>query len=149
MSDQSNQVVPREPGASSMSENTPVTYSRREVIVKRALFYGGVLLWVVILLIPLSVMLLAIRGEFRFDLPGDAPNREMRVWMVMEKDQRGIAYSRPFVVDRDTEEIAVQTNVRYMLWEGDSETVSYCQSYTREGAAASWAMAGSTEGACE
>jgi hypothetical protein len=150
MSDQPNQVTLHEPVASSAStEAVARTYTRRELAVKRGLFYGGVLLWVVILLIPLSVMLLAIRGEFRFNLPGDLPNREVRVWMIMEKDERGIVYSRPFVADRNTDAIVMQTNVRYMLWEGESEVVSYCQTYTRAGGAESWQMEESLEGSCE
>jgi hypothetical protein len=148
MSDQSNQVIPQEPGASSAGDTATRTYTRREIMVKRGLFYGGVLLWVVILLIPLSVMVLAIRGEFRFNLPGNAPNREMRVWMVMEKDERGIAYSRPFVASREDLSIDVQTDVRYLLWEGEGEAISYCQSYNRESEAAGWELAGSTEGVC-
>lgn len=148
MADQQNQVIPHEPGMAAGGETTPPTYTRREVALRRALFYGGVVLWVVILLVPLSVMVLAIVGEYRFNLPGNAPHREMRVWMVMEKDERGIAYSRPFVAAREAERIDVQTNVRYLLWEGDEETVSYCQTYTRQTSTEPWALAGSSEGAC-
>ena len=148
MPEQRNAVVAHPPGGNPGDDSVTQTYSRRELIMKRVLFYAGVLLWVVILMIPLSVMVLAMRGEFRFNLPGNAPNREMRIWMVMEKDNRGIAYSRPFVASRGDDVLAVQTDVRYLLWEGEGEAISYCQTYTREDANASWSMAESLEGAC-
>jgi hypothetical protein len=124
------------------------TYSRGEVRRKRILFWLGIAGWVVVLMIPFSLVMLAVMGEFSFPVLGNFPDNRARVWMVMERDERGVAYSVPSVAAREETSLAVQTNVRYLLWEGENEALQYCQTYTRESSADAWALAGSSEGAC-
>ncbi len=129
-------------------EEQPRLYTRREVRRRRVLFWLGIAAWVVVLLIPFFIVMLAVRGEFSVTLPGEAPDNQLRVWMVMEPRERGIAYSAPTVAAQDALELQVQTNVRYLLWEGENEALSYCTIYTRESADAEWQFAEGVEGVC-
>ncbi len=125
------------------------TYTLREVRVRRALFWGGIVLWVVILLIPFLFVVLALRGGVAFGLLGDFPENEFRIWMVMEPRERGIAYSSPTITAKDDTQLEVETRVNYLLWEGDNEALAYCYTYTRDDAESDWALAGVSEQACE
>ncbi len=140
----------------SLQERTPTTdskptktYTLREVRMRRALFWGGIVLWVVILMIPFLFVVLALRGEVSFGLAGDFPDNELRIWMVMEPRERGIGYSSPVVIAEDDTTLQVETRVRYLLWEGDNEALAYCYTYTRDSADDSWGLAGVTQVGCE
>lgn len=124
------------------------TYSRQEVRRKRILFWVGITVWVLLLMIPFSFVMLAFVGEFSFVVPGNFPDNRARVWMVMEKDERGVAYSVPSVAARQDTSLQVQTNVRYLLWEGENEALQYCQTYTRDDTSAAWVFESSNEGTC-
>ena len=126
------------------------TYTRREILIRRILFYGGIALWVLVLMIPFMLLMLSILREITIDLPGSYPESELRVWMVMERDARGIGYSIPQVQANDDDlSLTVQQNIRYLLWEGENERIAYCQTYERESTNALWASVSAVEGACE
>lgn len=143
----SNDVTEHEP--QSQDNELPsagVQYTQREIITKRIMFVLGIVVWVLILSIPLILVSLSIVGEFSFQLPGDYPDNRLRVWMVMEPRERGFAYSLPLVIEQSEDKLTVETNVRYMLWEGEGEHVIYCQRYNLVNEA--WSMSGQTEGEC-
>ncbi len=119
--------------------------------LKRLGMYAAVAGWVLVLMIPLFFVVLAIFGEFRFSKPGDVPDHHLRLWMVMEIDERGIGMSNTSVKDREDDALQVQTRVRYFLWEGEGadEGTTYCTDYIRESADAPWQTAGVVEGACD
>ncbi|MEL6272306.1 MAG: hypothetical protein AAFV33_25545 [Chloroflexota bacterium] len=138
---------PQLTGAVDMPEDVQPerVWTRREVMIRRFWFWVGIIAWIVTLLIPFFLVVLAMRGQVEVNLPGDVPEN-LRVWMVMEKDERGVAYSLPTVAERSDEELQVQTNVRYLLWEGENESLAYCSTYSRvEG---DWQLAGVSEVAC-
>jgi hypothetical protein len=123
------------------------TYTRSQIRNRRILFWLGIFVWVVILMIPLSVFMLSILGEASFSVPGNYPGNEVRIWMVMELDERGIAYSRPSIADRTDDSLSVQTTVRYMLWQGQGEHIQYCQVYERDDGDR-WTTSSNYEGPC-
>jgi len=128
--------------------DTPRIYTRREIFVRRVLFWLGILAFVAVASIPLLLVLLSMMGDFVFDVPGDFPNDEARVWMVMEPRERGVAYSVPGVVERTADTLRVETTVRYLLWEGTNEFIQYCQTYTRADENAAWAAAEMSTNPC-
>ncbi|MEM6285460.1 MAG: hypothetical protein AAF787_24935 [Chloroflexota bacterium] len=138
---------PQLTGAVDMPEDAQPerVWTRREVMIRRFWFWVGIIAWVIILLVPFLLVVLAMRGNVEVNLPGDVPEN-LRVWMVMEKDQRGVAFSLPTVAERTDEELQVQTNVRYLLWEGANEALAYCSTYSRVDD--SWSLAGVSEVAC-
>jgi len=142
-----NGMAKQLPDATTAADDSSVrTYTRRELVVRRVVFWGGIVVWVLVLSLPLLVVMLAMRGEITVGVPGDYPDSEVRVWMIMERDQRGVGVSRPVVASRTDSALQVQMNVRYLLWEGESEAARYCVTYTRAGEG--WQMAGTVEGAC-
>jgi len=149
VTDNQTGIVEAGQGTSTDREHSPRVYTHREIFVRRVLFYGGIVGWVLLLMIPFSVFMLSIMGEFTFNLPGDYPESELRIWMVMEQDERGIAYSYGRVSDRSESSLAVQQTVRYVLWEGESEYIQFCQLYSRTGSEDGWTFEVSEEGRCE
>lgn len=126
----------------------PRTYTRREIFVRRVLFWAGILAFVLVASLPLLMFMLAVRGEITFNAPGDFPDDQVRVWMVMEPDERGVAYSLPGVVTDDGDRLQVETTVRYLLWEGENEVLRYCQTYTRPDSEGAWSMSATESEAC-
>ncbi|MEK7278413.1 MAG: hypothetical protein AAB427_13770 [Chloroflexota bacterium] len=95
----------------------------------------GFLLWLVVMLAPCAAITLALRGEInwqRNEYDGD------RVWLIQERDQRGLGYSAVRLVgdERPTDgPVCVQTTVRFLLWEGSAEgqDTEYCECYGIDG----------------
>lgn len=105
-------------------------------------------LWFLVLLTPCALFMLASRGEMTLDL-GSAPGQTARVWLVMEEDERGLGLSLPSVhTDDDPNALCVQTDVRYFLWQGEAEPVSYCDCYQRTSAESAWSYVETLQGAC-
>lgn len=149
MSDSTNSITKQDAPAELPPEAPPKVYTRGEILVRRVLFYLGIGFWVLVLMIPFTFVVLAMRGEVSVNLPGDYPDSRLRVWMVMEPRERGIGYSLPRVVERDDDiALTVQTNVRLMMWEGESEALAYCNVFTRPDAESDWTSEAATEGEC-
>ncbi|MFZ4812915.1 MAG: hypothetical protein ACOYL5_00165 [Phototrophicaceae bacterium] len=123
-------------------------YTPQEILVRRVLFWLGIGLWVVILLIPFSFVVLAARGEFSIALPGDYPDNDLRVWMIMERDERGLAFSSPAVIEQTPTTLIVETSVGYLLWEGHSEPGNYCMRYNRLNSSDPWRLAETLQTKC-
>lgn len=128
--------------------DAPRTYTRRQVFVRRVLFWLGIVAFVIVASLPLLLVTLSMRGEFTFGVPGDFPENQARVWMVMEPNARGIAYSWPRLAAEGTDLLQVETTVRYLLWEGENEVIRYCQTYTRSSSDDPWSMAEMDSEAC-
>ena len=97
--------------------------------LKRLGCIGCLIIWFLILLLPCGLIALAVRGEIVIS-QGEAPEQDLRIWLIMEIGERGIGVSTtsPFP-GANNEEICIQTDVSYYLWEGQADPVSYCQCY--------------------
>ncbi len=131
------------------AERTPAAdenASRSRPLLRRTGCALGVLVWAVLMLIPFLLFALAVRGEISVDT-GSAPEQRLRVWLIMEAAQRGIGVSTAAAYETgDT--VCVQTDVRFLLWQGTAEAPqTFCECYTR-GAGGVWQAAGATAGAC-
>lgn len=104
--------------------------------------------WFLLILTPCALGILATQGEITVNL-GSAPGQQLRVWLIMEPDERGIGVSSPARVTTSGDTgMCMQTDVRYLLWEGEAESVSYCECYERASADASWVFVPSEPDAC-
>lgn len=99
----------------------------------------GVLLviWFALLLTPCFLITLAVQQEVRIST-GGAPGQELRVWLLMEVDTRGVGVSTGTVKSQTDTNMCVQTDIRYFLWQGSEESVSYCECYQRSSADDVW-----------
>ncbi len=103
--------------------------------MKKGLLYARnvalFLVWLVVMLIPCFAITLVMRGEMewkRGDYDGD------RVWLIQERDQRGIGYAASRVTSdgRSTGgPLCVRTQTRFFLWKGvsDGDTSDWCECY--------------------
>lgn len=108
----------------------------------------GLLVWFVLIMSPCLVFTLATQGELSLSL-GSAPGQTARLWLVMEADERGLGLSLPSVrTSTDGGALCVQTDVRYFLWQGQADPVSYYECYRRAGADSPWDYVATVEGAC-
>jgi hypothetical protein len=94
----------------------------------------GVALWALVMALPVCLFALAMRGELGWQR---GPFNEDRVWLIRadpnaEQAQSGLAYQNVRVVEGRTGNgtpVSVRTRVYFWLWEGESETVEFCESY--------------------
>lgn len=91
------------------------------------------LIGAVLLLAVFSAGTLALRGEIRLPL-GEL--REMRVWLVNDADNLGLAFSTARLVPDATggARRCVETHVRFLLWrsDGSPREAIYCDCYSGE-----------------
>lgn len=93
------------------------------------------LLWLVVMLTPCLAMALAARGELSWQR---GPHTTDRVWLVMERNQRGLGYSAERIVSDQRPAdgpVCARTTVRYFLWAGSTagQNTEYCECYTADG----------------
>lgn len=89
----------------------------------RRLVYGLlVLIWLIVMSFPALAFLLATRGQVML---GSDPGSGIRLFLVQEPDFEGVGmeWTRPL----RRQPTCSQTTVRYLMWEGEAEPVSFCQ----------------------
>jgi hypothetical protein len=91
--------------------------------------------WFVILLIPGFLLLLAIQQEVAVWHGSGFPDSEShplaQVKLIMDARTRGVSLTSSHISREDGQNACVQTNVRYLLWQGQGEPASYCDCYQR------------------
>lgn len=95
----------------------------------RRLTYALLLLaWLLLISLPFAAFSLASRQQFEF---GDPQQTYLRIFVLQEKDTEGIGleYSRLYPQDPSCH----QTDVRYFMWSGTGEDVTFCQCLDQEG----------------
>lgn len=112
----------------------------------------AVLLWSLFMLFPMFLFLLAINGEIALWHGGNFPENEshplLQVKLLSEIQTRGLNITASYVAESSETAACVQTDVRYLLWQGRGENISYCDCYTRETAQSTWTPAATTRGVC-
>lgn len=91
----------------------------------RPLLYLVILfVWLAVMSLPVLAFLLATRGSVQ--IGGDARSN-VRAFLVLEEDTQGVGiqWTRPH---RGLPQCA-NTNLVYILWEGEGENARYCQCY--------------------
>jgi hypothetical protein len=136
----------RNPELSGSDGNISGTAYPRHRPLRRFGCAFGLLLWALLLLSPCPFIILAIQGQIVIDT-GDAPEQQLRLWLIMEADQRGIGFSQAFV-ERNGDEVCVETNVQFLLWQGDADPVKYCQCYLNMENMDTWSLSETYSGDC-
>lgn len=95
----------------------------------RRLFYAFLLLfWLALVLFPGFAFILAANGQIEL---GDDPQRHLRIFLISETDAGGVGIERARPV-RDPAGCA-ETSVSYLMWQGEGESVRFCQCYDEQG----------------
>lgn len=121
----------------TMNEVSVVVEPKRRSLLRR--IGCGILLvvWFAVLLTPCFLITLAVQQEVRIST-GSAPGQELRVWLIMEAETRGLGVSNGRVALQTETDLCVQTDIRYFLWQGSEESVSYCECYQRSNSSEAW-----------
>lgn len=126
------------------SEAVPV---RRRSPLRRAGCVVALIFWFAILLLPCFLIVLAVQQEIVIST-GGVPGQQLRLWLISEPDERGLGYSTASVRQSEATAVCVQTDVRFLLWAGSAQPVSYCECYERADESAEWSFVSSGEGIC-
>jgi len=147
-----------ERAASPSGDNVQIEYVVREVPAKRRspLRRAGcallIVLWFTFLLTPLLLFVLAIEGEITIAHGAGIPDRHehprLQIALVMEVDFRGLRITNSTIDRPGDNEMRVQTNVRFLLWQGEGEPASFCDRYRRESPESSWQLESTVMGSC-
>ncbi len=103
--------------------------------------------WFTFILSPCILLTLARDGEISI-AQGELPGQQIRIWLVMEIDQRGVGISTTSQHESNGAQ-CVQTDVRFVFWQGEGEAVSYCECYSHPDTASTWSQVSSSQGICK
>jgi hypothetical protein len=110
-------------------------------------------IWLFFVMLPTFLLILAIQGELGLWHGGDIPEPEAHpmilVRLLMDIDNQGFSVTTSSIVGQTETNACVQTHVRFLLWEGEGEDVSYCDCYERASENTAWLYNASTPGLCE
>lgn len=112
----------------------------------------GLALWFLVMLTPMFFIILAIEGEITIPRGDDVPDRHrhprLQISLLMEADKRGLSFTNTSIAEEAADTLCLQTNVRYLMWEGEGESVVYCECYTRDTPESEWFSDTTTQGTC-
>ncbi|MBC7813666.1 MAG: hypothetical protein H7175_21090 [Burkholderiales bacterium] len=110
----------------------------------------GLIFWGICLLLPLVAIALVIQSQIVIQ-HSDVPGHELRIWLVMEARERGIAISNASLhsgAGGDVSLVCVQTNVSFIFWQGSANPTGYCECYARPSEAGRYTPISTTQGDC-
>ena len=90
--------------------------------LRRLAYLLLLLLWLAIMSFPAMAFVLATRNQIQI---GGDPAQHLRLFRISERDAQGIGIERAFWTEEPPN--CVQTNVTFLMWEGDSESIVSCQ----------------------
>lgn len=106
-----------------------------------------VVLWFAVLLLPCFLVTLAVQQEIVIGRSG-APGELLRVWLIMEPDQRGVGVSTTALSEPGADQLCVQTDTRFVLWQGSEPPRVYCECYQRAASEGQWSLMSMENGVC-
>ena len=89
----------------------------------------GLLAWLCVMSLPVVAFLLAMRGELAWRR-GEFV--EDRLWLVRDPQANGLAYSASRIVSDQRPvdgPVCVRTQVTFLLWQGRSEALGFCECF--------------------
>ena len=103
-----------------------------------------IIVWFLILLLPLGLFILAINEEITISRGGDIPDAHeyprLQLSLVMEVDYRGLRITDTSLHEDSNTRLCIQTNVRFLLWQGEGDPAKFCDCYTRDIAVDDWQL---------
>lgn len=110
---------------------------------------AALVLWFALLIvIPVALFMLLTQGQIVIPL-GDAPEQEVRIWLLSEAQVRGFGIANAWQAARSETAVCVEHDVRFLLWMGEQAPSRYCECYARVDATADWSFLSGGEGACD
>jgi hypothetical protein len=90
--------------------------------LRRLFFLVGFILWLLLMVFPFVAFRLATNGEMQI-----GNESHLRLFLVQEVGADGVGFEwRRELFQPDN---CLRTSVGYLMWEGESEGVSYCQCF--------------------
>lgn len=121
-----------------MTESPQETIYIKEKLTVRGIAWraGCIAIWLPLILLPFVLLILAANGEIVLSHGADMPEPEAHPWLratlIMEIDTRGLNITRSSIASRDEDGLTcVQTDVSFLLWQGEGEPARYCDCYER------------------
>ena len=125
---------------------------RKRPLIQRIGCGFALVIWFLFLLLPLVLFVLAIQGDITLRYGDDIPDRQthprFQIFLQMEPEVQGFQLTTSSIKRIDSENMCIQVNVRYVLWEGQGDPATYCDCYTRESEETDWQLNGTTTNAC-
>lgn len=115
--------------------------------IRRAGCGVALIVWFLLLLTPCLLLVLAVQGDLRI-ATGSAPGQELRVWLIMEAETRGVGISNGVVRAVTEGGLCVETQITYALWAGSEDGSVYCECYGRSNESEEWSSVSSLGGDC-
>jgi hypothetical protein len=126
-----------QPEANADTEQVSPPSARRPGVLRRIGFWIVVVFWFALIMLPCGLFTLATQGQIVVRT-GELTEQEVRVWLIMEAQTRGLGVSSG-VVSRQTEtQLCIETTANYLLWAGRERANVYCNCYVRASADQPW-----------
>lgn len=106
------------------------------------------MVWLVVILSPCPVFVLAIRGEIVLT-HSDIPEDYFRIWSIQELQLRGLGISNARRVSIPDGSVCTITDTHFILWKGQAPAAHQCSCYTRQGEANTWMSIAEGADACK
>jgi len=81
-----------------------------------------ILVWFFLIILPLIAFMVAARGQSRI---GSDEQNHLRIFLLQDKDTEAIGVELARRTSMET--LCIETRVRYFMWTGDAENVTFCQ----------------------
>ncbi len=130
-----------------MTAVSPPTTAPRRSPLRRVGCTILLIFWFTLLLLPCFLIVMATQGELTIP-QGSLPGQHLRVWLIMEADERGFGVSSTSTHPLAADTLGLQTNINFLLWSGSADPLIYCDTFTRADAAAPWTPTTTASGAC-
>lgn len=110
-------------------------------------------LWFAILLLPCGMFWLGTGGSISIphsNIPEPEQHPLFQIDLIMDTNNRGLQFTQTSIINIDEQNLCVQGNVNYLLWESDNTdtSVTYCQCYERADLESDWVFITQTVQAC-
>lgn len=136
-----------------MSEQEQPVIERRVNWASRIGCFAGVFIWSLIMLIPGFFCAIAFQGELALwygdSMPDSAEHPVIQVKLISEIEASGFIITNSYITGGDDTATCVQSNITYLLWNGDGENAQYCQCYERESVEENWVYQQTILGTCQ
>lgn len=120
-----------------VSESVDAALRRKRSPLRRLGCSILLVFWFALLLTPCFLLVLAANQEIRLS-QGELPGQELRIWLIMEAEQRGLGLSGTSTTYSGDNAVCMTTSMNFVLWAGREDPLSYCECFVRSGPEAAW-----------
>jgi len=92
--------------------------------LRRSVYLVIILAWLLVMAFPTFAFLLAMRGQLQF---GDDNGRHIRIFLLQDQDAEGVGVEQQRLLREPAG--CRQTSVRYFMWSGEGENITFCQCF--------------------